>query len=332
MIACPLSLDSIPRLVLGHFPTPLMPMPRLQAELGVKHPIWIKHDDYSGPGFGGNKVRKLEYELAAARAAGATDVLTTGGLRSNHCRITAALAAQLGFACHLVLNGVEPARDSAEPASHWLDTMYGARVHYVARGQDRAPALAALADDLRRGGRQAYVIPLGASTPLGACGFVRAVLELKQQSEGPGFAPAAILHSTSSAGTQAGLAAGLRLAGWDQVKLIGISADDSTAAISAEVRRILSGLEPLLGLGQGDLAVPIHVDDGFTGPGYGIPSPEGTAAIELLARCEGVVLDPVYTSKAMAGLLALLPSLPPGPVVFWHTGGQLALFSSTGGD
>ncbi|MEP7361693.1 MAG: pyridoxal-phosphate dependent enzyme [Acidobacteriota bacterium] len=320
-------LESIARLELGHFPTPLVPMPRLQAEVGSKQPLWIKHDDYSGPGFGGNKVRKLEYELAAARAAGATDVLTTGGLRSNHCRATAALAAQLGLRCHLVLNGTEPGVGAAEPASHWLDKMYGAQLHYVARGSDRAPALAALAEELRGQGWQPYVIPLGASSPLGACGFVRAVFEIKEQCEAHGFRPAAIVHSTSSAGTQAGLAAGLKLAGMDEVKLVGVSADDSESTITVEICRIVEGMEPLMRLAKGELASLVHVDDRFTGAGYGIPSAEGTAAAELLARYEGVVLDPVYTAKAMAGMLAMLPGLPQGEVLFWHTGGQLALFS-----
>ena len=327
MIACPLSLDSIARLNLGHFPTPLREMRRLRAELGSKQSLWIKHDDYSGPGFGGNKVRKLEYELAAALAAGATDVVSTGGLRSNHCRITAALAAQLGLRCSLVLNGAEPGAYVGEPASHALDRMYGAEIHYVERGSDRAPAIAVLAERLRGNGRQPYVIPLGASTALGACGFVRAVLELKQQFDELGETPGTIAHSTSSAGTQAGLVAGLRMAEWDEAQLIGVSADDSADMISGEVRRIVEGLERLLELEAGALSGPVRVDDRFTGAGYGIESTEGKAAATLLARCEGIVLDPVYTAKAMAGLLALLPELPPGPVVFWHTGGQMALFS-----
>jgi len=339
MIACPLPvtnelrdarsrLAALARLSLGHFPTPLVPMPRLQAELNESRPLWIKHDDYSGPGFGGNKVRKLEFELAAAQASGATDVLTTGGLRSNHCRITAALAASLRFRCHLVLNGEPPRSGEPEPASHGLYRAYGAQIHYVARGQDRAPALEALANELSRSGRRPHAIPLGASTPLGACGFTRAVFELQEQCATLGFTPGAIVHSTSSAGTQAGLAAGLRLAGWDRIRQIGVSADDGAATIGNEVRRILAGLESLLGMRPGALDSQPHVEDAFTGSGYGVASTEGNAAMSLLARCEGVVLDPVYTAKAMAGLIALRSGLPEGPVVFWHTGGQLALFEA----
>lgn len=318
------NLSDIPRLALGYYPTPLVPMPRLQSVLQEPRALWIKHDDYSGPGFGGNKVRKLEFELAAARAAGATMVLTTGGLRSNHCRITAALAAQLGFGCHLVLNGEPPQRD--EPASHALDRLYGARLHYVKRGTDRAPAMAELARELAAQGERPYVIPLGASTPLGACGFVAAVLELQQQCQSFGMKPGAIVHATSSAGTQAGLSAGLVLAGWEDVALVGVSADDSSEEINSAAARIVEGLEVLVGVKGGELWRRLRVEEGFVGSGYGIPSEAGEAALALLARTEGVVLDPVYTAKAMAGMLAVLPSLPQCPVVFWHTGGQMALF------
>ena len=324
-----MSLDSIAHLELGHFPTPLTPMRRLQAELGTTRPLWIKHDEYSGPGFGGNKVRKQEYELAAAVAQGATDILTAGGLRSNHCRIACALTAQLGLRCHLVLNGVQPPAGAGEPASHALDRMYGAEVRYVATGPERGPAMEAWAQELRAAGKRPYIVPLGASTPLGACGYARAVFELKRQCEEAGFAPAAIFHATASGGTQSGIAAGLRLAGWDQVKLVGVSADDSAAVLGGEVRRILTGMAKLLGLAGNAFECPVNVDDGFVGAGYGIPTTEGMAALELLARVEGVVLDPVYTSKAMAGMLARIDSVPDGPAVFWHTGGQLALFSRT---
>ena len=312
-------------------------MPRLRAALGEERELWIKHDDYAGPGFGGNKIRKLEFELAAAwgagagqgagaaLGAGATVVLTTGGLRSNHCRITAALAARLGLGCHLVLNGEKP-REGTEPASHALDRMYGAELHYVKRGVDRAPAMAELARELAGRGERPYVIPLGASTALGACGFAAAVVELREQCEALGMRPGAIVHATSSAGTQAGLAAGLVMAGWEDVALVGVSADDSAEEIGSAAGRIVAGMEELLGVEAGGLRRPPRVEDGFVGAGYGIPSEAGERALALLAREEGVVLDPVYTAKAMAGMLAILPSLPLGPVVFWHTGGQMALF------
>jgi 1-aminocyclopropane-1-carboxylate deaminase/D-cysteine desulfhydrase-like pyridoxal-dependent ACC family enzyme len=328
MIECAVAkLRALPRLELGAFPTPLNGMPRLRAALGAAPRLWIKHDDWSGPGFGGNKVRKLEYVLARAFELRCDTVLTTGGLRSNHARVTAALAARLGLECHLILN--RPAQPYAyHPASLWADEMYGATIHTVARPAERAPAMAALAEELRRAGRRPLEIPLGASTPIGALGFVRAAGELREQCQALGVRPACIFHSTSSAGTQAGLAAGCRLFGLE-TRVQGISADDPVAAIAGAAASIIAGLEPLLGA---DLAAPLDVDDGFTGDGYGIPSAAGEEALRLLTRTEGVTLDPVYTAKAMAGMLAALRAGRFGrndDVVFWHTGGQLALFAAT---
>jgi L-cysteate sulfo-lyase len=306
-------------LSLGHFPTPLRELKRLRKHLDVRPRLWVKHDDWSGPGFGGNKVRKLEFVLADAVAHGATAVLTTGGVRSNHCRVTAACAAALGLQCHLVLNGA-PTR----AASLWLDALYGARVHYVEAREERMPAMEALAAGLA----DSYVIPLGASTPLGALGFVRGAGELLHQTRELGFEPDCIFHSTSSGGTQAGLLAGIQRHG-AATHVIGVSADDPAAGISATIRKILDGLPDLLGEALPDPA--IEVDDTQAGPGYGIPTPAGDEATALLARLEGVVLDPVYTAKAMAGLLAALATGrfdTAANIVFWHTGGQMALFNA----
>lgn len=321
-------LEAHPRLALGHFPSPLVRMKQLERALGAGRELWVKHDDYAGPGFGGNKVRKLEYELAAAVAAGATDVLTVGGIRSNHCRITAALAARLGLRCCLVLNGAAPGEGVGEPASHAMDRWYGAETRYVDRGSERAAAMVRWADELPSEGRRPYMIPLGASTPLGACGFARAVLELRAQCEALGWRPGAIVHATSSGGTQAGMVAGLWLAGWRDVELAGVSADESAETIGGMVRRLVHGVEGLLGLPEGVMtaAAPVFVEDGFIGEGYGVPSEAGRAAARLLARTEGIVLDPVYTAKAMAAVLAKLERWGAGPLVFWHTGGQLANF------
>ena len=300
-------LDSFPRLDLGRFPTPVEPLARTSPLLT------IKRDDYTGPGFGGNKVRKLEYELAEATRKGHSAVITTGGLRSNHCRVTAALAARLGLRCILVLNGA-PAK--TKPASLALDEWYGAEIVFVGHREDRAPTMAELAG--RTGG---YVIPLGASTPLGALGFVRAVFELEEK-------PARIVHATSSAGTQAGLAAGLTLRGWQDVELIGVSADDPALEIADHVREIIRGIAQLLG--PLEPPIPILVRDEYVGPGYGIPTFESNVTLRLLARTEGVLLDPVYTAKAMTACLDLLHD-DPKPTLFWHTGGQLALFDLAAG-
>lgn len=311
----------IGRLTLGHYPTPVQELPRLRAHLGARPRLWIKRDDWTGPGFGGNKVRKLEYYLWKALRQGYDTVITCGAETSNHCRVTAALAAQCGLACHLVLN---PAAQGGRPASLLLDELYGAVIHPVPDRGSRAPEMARLAEGLRAAGRRPMEIPLGASTPLGALGFVHAVSELET-------APSFIVHSTSSGGTQAGLLAGLALFGFSSTRVVGVSADDPAAQIEDTVRGIVADIEVDLGAPACSLQREIEVDDRFIGPGYGVPSPESEEALRLLARTEGIVLDPVYTAKAFAGLLNLVREgrMDAGSdILFWHTGGQLALFSA----
>jgi D-cysteine desulfhydrase family pyridoxal phosphate-dependent enzyme len=340
MADCPLTshpgsalerLRSTGRLALGHWPTPLREMPRLRAALGCAPRLWIKHDDWSGPGFGGNKVRKLEYYFAKALAQSYDAVITCGGVRSNHCRVTAALAAQLGLECHLVLNGGSPALPASPilPASLWLDEMYGAFLRPVASREQRVPAMEEAEAELRAQGKRAMVIPLGASTALGALGFVQAAGELLNQCEQAGFQPDWVVHSTSSGGTQAGLVAGLKLFGARSAMVLGVSADDPAASIGGAVQHIIAQMEVDLGAAACALQGDILVDDRHTGSGYGVPSPEGEEATRLLARTEGVLLDPVYSAKAMAGLMANLgqgPLAGASEIVFWHTGGQLAQF------
>lgn len=334
MADCPLTshpgaalerLRSIGRLTLGHWPTPLRPMARLRAALACAPELWIKHDDWSGPGFGGNKVRKLEYYFSKAMAQGYDSVITCGGVRSNHCRVTAALAANLGLDCYLVLNG----EAGGLPASLWLDELYGAHLRPVRSRDEREPAMEETAQELRRQGKRPMVIPLGASTALGALGFVRAAGELLDQCGAMGMRPDWVVHSTSSGGTQAGLVAGFRIFGSAGVQVLGVSADDPAGAIGATVQHLVAQMEVDLGAPACALQGGILVDDRFAGDGYGVPSQEGEEATRLLARTEGIALDPVYTAKAMAGLLENLRTGPQGAarhIVFWHTGGQMALF------
>lgn len=313
------SPPEIPRLHLGMYPTPIEEMPRLRDALGGGARLYIKHDEYTGPAFGGNKVRKLEYLFAAAQQEMADVVLTIGGLRSNHARATAALAANLGMECHLILNG----EASGTPASLYLDQLYGAIIHRVAKREDRAPTMRRIAAELRAQGRVPYEIALGASVPLGALGYVGAAKEIADSPLQFDY----LFHSTSSAGTQAGLVAGMEMFGL-KTKVIGVSADDPAVEIAARVGEIVDGIEALL---ERKLAPQIEVDAGFVGAGYGIPTPEGREAIELLARTEGIVLDPVYTAKAMAALIARVRGgrfTEDQSVLFLHTGGQLALFSA----
>ncbi len=316
----------IPRLNFGHYPTPVEELPRLRQALGANAPrIFIKRDDYTGPGFGGNKVRKLEYVLAQAVADGTEVAITCGGLKSNHCRVTAAMCARLGLRCILVLN--EPAQPyKLKPASLKADEMLGAEVHRVQSRDARNSTMTAIAEQLRAEGKNVAVIPLGASIPLGALGFVRAVEETAAQLATMNLRMDYVFHSTSSGGTQAGLLAGHQLFHLAEKQIIGVSADDSSASISAEVATILRGIGELLGAEFDESATVL---DDYVGAGYGIDTPDSLAAIDLLARTEGLFLDPVYTAKAMAGLLDWIRQgrfQADDNVLFWHTGGQLALF------
>jgi D-cysteine desulfhydrase len=322
-------LDAIPRLSFGHYPTPLEELPRLRAALGANAPrLFIKRDDYTGPGFGGNKVRKLEYVLAQALAGGAEVALTCGGEKSNHARVTAALCARLGLRCVLVLNAAAQRHAGLQPASLYADELFGAEVWRVNTREERRAMMAALAAQLHGAGKRVAEIPLGASIPLGALGFVRAMGEAVAQLAELKLRPNYIFHSSSSGGTQAGLVAGAQLYGVD-AQLIGVSPDDSSASIAAEVAQIIRGVGELLELPVGALNEEVTVLDEYVGQGYGLDSPASVAALGLLARTEGIVLDPVYTAKAMAALLDWVRCgklTAADTALFWHTGGQLALF------
>jgi 1-aminocyclopropane-1-carboxylate deaminase/D-cysteine desulfhydrase-like pyridoxal-dependent ACC family enzyme len=224
----------------------------------------------------------------------------------------------------LVANGAAPPKATANAL---LDALLGAEVVYVGAREERAPTMHGIAARLRAEGRHPFEIPIGASTPLGALGFVRGMLELVHQIDPPDV----IVHSTSSGGTQAGLVAACRLLELP-TRVIGISADDSSAAIESTVRAIVEGIGPLLGLGEGllDEDTAIEVDDRFVGDGYGIPTEASREAIELAARTEALFLDPTYTAKAMAALVAYVRQRrfsERDTILFWHTGGQVALFA-----
>lgn len=321
-------LAKIPQLSLAPAATPVDDLSRLLDAIPSPTSghaalrLLVKRDDAIPFGFGGNKIRKLQLVAAQAMADGADTLITTGGIQSNHARATASVAARLGFGCVLVANGTPPERPTANAL---LDRLLGADVRYVGSREARAPAMEAAAEELRNKGRRPFVIPLGASTPLGAAAYAMAVTELLTQIPAPDL----IVLSTSSGGTQAGLIAGCRLHGVS-TRIVGISADDPSAAIGAEIRRILGGLEELLGLTSGSLAgAPIEIDDSFVGDGYGIPTQPSIEAIELAARREALFLDPTYTAKAMAGLIARARGneLGAGTTLFWHTGGQVGLFA-----
>jgi 1-aminocyclopropane-1-carboxylate deaminase/D-cysteine desulfhydrase-like pyridoxal-dependent ACC family enzyme len=283
----------------------------------------VKRDDAIGFAFGGNKVRKMRLVAADALAKGADTLITAGGVQSNHARVTAAAAARLGLRAILVANGAAPTRLTAHAL---LDHLLGADVRYVSTRDGRAPAMDAAAAEERAAGRAPYVIPVGASTPLGAAAFALAIGELLDQMAPPDV----IVHSTSSGGTQAGLVAGCALAGL-KTRVLGISADESSAALAAEIRGVLDGLAALAGERAGRFAeAAIDIDDRFVGGGYGVPTRESHEALELTAKTEAIFLDPTYTAKAMAGLLEYVRRgafTPSQTILFWHTGGQVAVFA-----
>jgi D-cysteine desulfhydrase family pyridoxal phosphate-dependent enzyme len=317
------ALARVPAIPFANQPTPVESMTRLGAVLGRGPRLLVKRDDALTFGFGGNKIRKLAFVAARARAEGADTLITAGGVQSNHARATAAAAAKLGMRAILVANGEAPYRATANAL---LDELLGAEIVHVATRQDRTPAMIDIADRLRGEGRRPFTIPVGASTPLGALAFVLAAAELLDQMP----APDVIVHASSSAGTQAGLVAGCRLLDLP-TRILGISADESASSLQSQVRALVSGVADLLERDPGGLArgSAIEVDDRFVGDGYGIPTDGSQEALELTARTEGLFLDPTYTAKAMAGLIAYVRQqkfVSGQTVLFWHTGGQVNLF------
>jgi 1-aminocyclopropane-1-carboxylate deaminase/D-cysteine desulfhydrase-like pyridoxal-dependent ACC family enzyme len=316
-------LNALPTAGLVAGPTPVVEMSRLRAALGGGPRLLVKRDDALPFGFGGNKVRKLDLVAARAQAEGADTLITVGGIQSNHARATAAAAARLGLRCVLVLSGDRPDRPTANAL---LDGLLGAEIEFVSSREERAPAMRAAADRLRAQGRHPYEIPLGASTPLGAMAYARAVAELTAQDAAPDI----IVHATSSGGTQAGLLAGCALLGLP-TRVLGVSADEPASVLGEVVAGLVAGIDGALGSdGRVRASAPrADIDDAFVGEGYGIPTAASRAALELAARSEALFLDPTYTAKAMAGLIAHVRAGRFGAdqtVLFWHTGGQVGLF------
>lgn len=319
------ALRAVPSIALAHYPTPIEEAARLSAALGGGPRLLVKRDDAISFGFGGNKVRKIELVAARARAEGADLLITTGGVQSNHCRVTAAAAARLGMRCLAVANGTPPDRLSGNAL---LDSLFGAEIRYVPSREDRAPAMDREAAAWRAAGGRPFVIPLGASTPLGALGFARAVGEMIAQLPEP---PDFIFHSTSSGGTQAGLVAGCALHGL-ATRVVGISADETADGIRATVAGLLEGIGGMVGLDRRAFAeaCTIEADDRFVGVGYGVPTEASREAQALVARHEALVVDHTYTAKALAGLIAWVREgrvAPNQTALFWHTGGQVGVFA-----
>jgi len=306
-----------PREELLSGPTPIQEMWRLRTSLGGGPRLLVKRDDAIPFGFGGNKVRKLEFVLPEALAANADTLVTLGGLQSNHARATAAAEAKLGLGCVLIINGAPQDRPSANAL---LDRLLGAEVEYIASRAERAPAVERVMSRLQSSGRRPFLIPLGASTPTGAMGFAAAIDEMLAQ----GVRPDVILHAGSSGGTQAGLVAGVARNGL-ATRVIAVSADDPAASIVSTVRGIVREIP-----GCASFDGTIDVDDTMVGAGYGVPTDASREAQHLFARSEALFVDHTYTAKAAAALIAYARDgrfSSDETVLFWHTGGQVGLFA-----
>jgi len=321
-------IGRMPRTHLAGLPTPLEYAPRLTQVLGGPR-IWLKRDDLTGLAMGGNKARKLEFIMAQALAEGADVVITGAGKQSNHCRLTAAAARKLGLGCVLLLTGDAPT--GSVSGNLLLDTILGAQIRYVGDvlWWELEPLLERTFVELTRAGRKPFAIPPGGSTPVGSTGYVNAVVEMCGQMHEQGFAADYVVCACGSAGTQAGLVVGAKSlsAGF---KVLGFSVALSKAQAHQRILALAEQTAELLGADCGVKDDDVQVLDEYIGEGYGIPSTGGLEAIGLVAQTEGVLLDPVYTGKAMAGLIGTLRAggfKKTDELVFLHTGGVPALFA-----
>lgn len=317
----------LPRRSLGFFPTPIVELPRLSHSLGGPR-ILIKRDDQTGLALGGNKTRKLEFLIADALHQNCDCVITAGAAQSNHCRQTAAAAAMVGLECHLVLGGTPPEQANGNLL---LDEVLGATIHWT--GADRkGEQLNAIASQLQAQGHHTYVIPYGGSNALGAVGFVAAMAELQQQLQAMEQSVDAIVFASSSGGTQAGLTVGRSLLAMD-VELIGIridKAEDEQLSYGDQLAELATSTAKMLQSECHFHPADFRVETAYLGAGYGVVGDLERSTINLLAQSEGILLDPVYSGRAMGGLLDLIRMgqfNPQQTVLFWHTGGQPALFA-----
>ena len=310
------------RIPIAHLPTPIDELPFLSDELGGPR-ILLKRDDQTGLAFGGNKTRKLEYLLAQARDAKARTLITTGAGQSNHCRQTAAAAARFGFDCILVLAGQEPETTSANLI---LDRLVGAEIVWT-EPEQRSQTLQAVFEEAEGACRRPFLIPYGGSSKVGASAYAVAVQELLVQlPEHPDW----IVFASSSGGTQAGLVAGERLFGL-RSKILGISVDEPKDVLQARVADLACEVTDLFGQKTTFSAEEILVNADYTGGGYGVMGLPEREVIHLFAQIEGILLDPVYTGRAAAGLIDLIRQgffSTEETVLFWHTGGTPALFAN----
>lgn len=315
------------RIRLAHLPTPLEPLPRLSEELGLD--LWIKRDDCTGLAGGGNKTRKLEFLLGAAFEADADTLVTQGAVQSNHVRQTAAAAAAHGLACEIILEERtgSKATDYVGNGNVLLDRLFGATLRTVPGGTDMVAELEKTAAEVRARGGKPYVIPGGGSNPVGALGYVDCAREIVVQADEMDLEVHRIVTATGSAGTHAGLVAGLAVMGAD-IPVLGIGVRAPKDRQEANVFKLAEETAALLGQPGRVTREQVVADCDYVGEGYGLIDQGVIDALTLAARLDGIVLDPVYSGKAMKGLIALARAgrFKGETVVFLHTGGAQGLF------
>ncbi|HEY4344577.1 MAG TPA: D-cysteine desulfhydrase family protein [Parvibaculum sp.] len=327
--------SAFPRFPLAHLPTPLTEMLRLRAALGPNCPrLFIKRDDCTGLAGGGNKTRKLEFLIGEAIAEGCDTIVTTGALQSNHARQTAAAANAAGLRATLVLMDMVPYEGSAyhRSGNRLLDDILGAEIKIIPPGADAGAYFKQVMGEIEAEGRKAYFTPAGGSTVVGSLGYAAAYVEIADELAARNLGKARIVHASSSGGTQAGLVAAQALRP-DGPAVHGINVYRlDTDQMKADIGKLAAATAKKLGV-----AAPgpdaVILEDGFVGARYGVPTPKMVEAVELMARTEGILLDPVYTGKGMAGFLSLIArgAFPKDEtLVFLHTGGMPGLFAYEG--
>ena len=311
----------IPRIHFAHLPTPIEELPRLTEYLGGPR-IFVKRDDQTGLAFGGNKTRKLEFLVAEAQEQGAKMLISGGAMQSNHCRQTAAAAARFGFECTLVLTGEMPDKPSANLL---LDELFGAKILAVPDRKDRDRILQETFDKAVADGKKPYLVPYGGSSPTGALGYAFAMEEFMRQNVHADW----MVFGTSSGGTHAGIVLGQRVFGY-QGKVLGISIDESEKWLKTNVSKLASDASEKLGERIEFAPADVLANADYCGAGYGVLTDAEREAVKLSAKYEGLLLDPVYTGRAAAGMIDLIRKgffKKDETVLFWHTGGQPALFA-----
>ena len=325
-----MTIEQFPRAKLSFWPTPIEHLGRLTRCLGGPD-IFVKRDDVGSLAMAGNKLRKLEFLLGDALQSGCRTIVTSGALQSNHARLTAAVCAKLGLECHLVLKDEVPDRPPRyhESGNRFLDELLGAKLEIVRRSDSLSDAVTARSEAMTRQGRKPYVIALGGSTGIGSLGYVACADEIARQQQELGQQFSYIFLASGSGGTHAGLVVGARSAGL-RADLVGVTVSRSVAEQLPIVLGLVQQTTSLLAVPAMDLEHAVRLDDSTYMPGYGLPNAATCEAVRLCAETEGLLLDPVYTGKAMAALISRIRSggfKASDRILFVHTGGAPALFA-----